>query len=170
MTAVVCPGCGLAHEPRGLPPVPELSASGECRAESAEVLAAFYEPDLVSSRQYVIDAYACTHPDATSRRGVQTTALCLMTMDLYLECGQPVSDGSLMHQEMMRAGASDFTALDAPPSSGCPTHRTVHDADRSAYAEQAAAWAVAVWELWSAHHEQVRDWNLRWVPHRVRRR
>lgn len=168
MTLVVCSGCGLAHEARGLPPVAGLSASGECRAESAEVLAVFYQPDLVPARQYVVDAYACTHPDATTPRGIRTTALCLMTMDLYLECGQLVSDGSLMHQEMMRAGASGFAALHPPTSCSMPTHRLVSQAADLDYVERARVWAATVWEAWAPHHDQVREWNLRWVPQRVR--
>ncbi len=168
MNVVTCPGCGLSHERRGLAREAGLAASGECRAESGLVLSAFYEPDLVDLRQHVVDAYACTHPDISTRRGRMTTGLCLMTLDLYLECGQPVSDGSRMHQEMMRAGAGDFPALDPPPPGTAPTHRLLTEAPRATYAELSRIWGAAVWAAWEQHHTQVREWNLRWCPHRVR--
>ncbi|SCF35309.1 hypothetical protein GA0074695_5960 [Micromonospora viridifaciens] len=101
MSLISCPGCGLVHIDRGLPAVPDRAATGECAAEAGAVQAAFYAPDLLGYRQYVVDAYACLHADPSTRIGVQATALCLMTMDLYLECGQPVSEGSILHQEMM---------------------------------------------------------------------
>lgn len=168
MTLTTCPGCNLTHPGRNLAEVSGLLASPECRAESAEVLAAFYTPPLVGVRQYVVDAYACTHPDTTTTRGIQTTALCLMTLDLYLECAQPVSDGSIMHQEMMRAGATGFHVLDGPAPGSCPTHHVFSDSPPTEYAHAARTWAAAVWAAWQPHHGQVREWNLRWVPHRVR--
>lgn len=163
-----CPGCGLRHPERAAPAAPGLLASPECRAESAEVLAPFYEPPLVALRQHVVDAYACTHPDTATARGIQTTALCLMTLDLTLECSQPVAEGSTMHHEMMRAGATGFRALDRPAPGMMPTHRLLLDAPRSALADRAREWATAVWAAWEPHHRLVREWNERWVPHRVR--
>lgn len=135
--------------------------------DSGEYLARFYQHDLMAARQYVVDAYACTHPDVSTRRGIQTTALCLMTMDLYLNCGQSVADGSLMHQEMMRAGASGFTALRRPPVGSCPTYRVLAKHSGRDGAAVARGWAAAVWDAWAPHHAQVREWNIRWVPERV---
>lgn len=167
---VRCPGCGLAHPSRGLPARTGLAASGECHAEAGQVLAAFYEPDLVTVRQYVVDAYACTHPDTSLRVGVQTTALCLMTLDLYLRCGQPVADGSRLHGEMMRHHPQVFVALEPPSFAGVPTHRLLLDATRDRYPALAEQWARRVWEAWSPHHAQVRAWNELLVPDRVRGR
>jgi hypothetical protein len=165
---VQCPGCGLRHEDLGLPAPRGLAATGECRAESGTVLAAFYgDPELLHQRQYVVDAYAALHPDPTTRVGVQTTALCLMTMDLYLECGQPVADGSAMHQEMMRTHPQVFRPLDPPSHEGVPTHRLLLDAPHDRYGELGRPWARAVWGAWAPHHAQIRAWNELLVPRRV---
>lgn len=130
--------------------------------------AAFYEPDLAPLRQYVVDAFACQHPDPSTRRGVQTTALCLMTMDLYLKCGQPVSEASPMHKEMMRTHPDVFGDLPAPHLTSALTHRHVAAGSREEYAVRAREWACSVWAAWAPHHAQVRAWNELLVPHRVR--
>lgn len=170
MTAVAkiqCPSCGLTHLAGGLPKPRGILASGECHAASSEVLAAFYQPSLVSERQYVVDAYACTHPENTTRLGVQTTALCLMTLDLSLECGQPVAEGSAMHQEMMRQHPDFFTPLEIPPLEQLPTYEMFWEAPQTEYRILAREWAEQIWQAWSPHHAQIRAWNLQLVPHRV---
>jgi hypothetical protein len=169
MGTVTCPGCGLVHPDRHLPPVPERAMTGECAADAAPVRAAFYEPDLAPLRQYVVDALAAQHPSTVSRRAVQTTALCLMTMDLYFECGQPVNEGSRMHQEMMRTHPAVFVALDPPDLTGSLTHRHVSSEPREQYASRAKEWARSVWETWAPHHAQIRAWNEQLVPSRARR-
>lgn len=132
------------------------------------MLAEFYQPDLFSCRQYVVDAFACQHPKSSTRRGIQATALCLMTMDLYFECGHDVALGAQLHQEMMRSHPDIFFVLDAPDLTGALTHRHVSSAEaRDLYPVRAREWAHSVWEAWTAHHEQIREWNVRTVPHRV---
>lgn len=168
MKTVTCPGCGLIHPDLGLPRPPERRMTGECAAEAALVMAAFYQGELISGRQYVIDALACQHPDRTTRRAVQTTALCLMTMDLYFECDQPVGDGSAMHQEQMRTHPDIFVALDAPDLTTALSHRHVAAGPHDEYADRAEQWARTVWAAWAPHHRQVRKWNELTVPHRVR--
>lgn len=167
MPEVQCPSCGLIHPAVGLPRPRGLLASGECHAASSELLSAFYQPNLMNARQYVVDAYACTHPDNVTRVGVQTTALCLMTLDLYLECGQPVSEGSEMHQEMMRLHPDFFTPLDIPPLRHLPTYLIFAEEAETKYKMLAREWAEQVWQAWSPHHEQIRTWNVRLVPQRV---
>lgn len=165
---VACPSCGDAYPDLGLPAPADLRASGECRAASAERFAPFYAAPLVGHRQLVVDAYACTHPDAGTRKGAQATALSLMTLDLMLECGQPVADGSAMHHEMMRAGPPTFPALAAPSLAGVPTSRIVEGRSAGELPAIAREWAEAVWAAWSDHHGQVRAWNEQLVPQRVR--
>lgn len=170
MTDVVaCPGCGLAHRSRGLVRPSERTATGECHEEYGVVLSRFYEDAaLLPRRQYMVDAYACQHPDGSSRRAIQTTALCLMTLDLVLECGQHVADGSRMHAEMMDSHQDMFVELQAPDLTRALTHRHVAQPDSADYGERAREWAQSVWDVWAPAHEQVRQWNLRTVPHRVR--
>lgn len=52
----------------------------------AELLARSYsDPGLRQVHQLVVDAYAAQHAGGTSRRQVQTVALCLMTLCLVFE-------------------------------------------------------------------------------------
>ncbi|WP_415789062.1 DUF5946 family protein [Deinococcus saxicola] len=167
MTEIQCPGCGLFHPSAGLQAPRGLAASGECSSASSLVLSAFYQPELVSERQYVVDAYACTHPDSSTRIGIQTTALCLMTLDLYLECGQSVAEGSQMHQEMMRGRPDFFTRLDPPSLQAVPTYQLFLGVPSANSTALACNWAERVWRAWATHHEQIRAWNQQLVPHRV---
>lgn len=170
MTAtVVCPGCDLSHPAQGLDSPSNLLASGECAADYAATISCFYgDPDLVPLRQYVVDAYACQHPRTTTRKGVQTTALCLMTLDLILERGQDVASGSLLHQEMMRGDPGVFVALASPDLRTALTYRHLSPTDvQHAPGERAREWAQSVWAAWAAHHGQVRQWNKLLVPHRL---
>ena len=167
--SVACPGCGLLHTARGLDHAQDLLASGECVAQHAAAVSCFYsDPDLVRRRQYVVDAYACQHPLATTRRGVQTTALCLMTLDLVLERGLDVALGSALHQEMMRERPDVFVALAAPDLRTALTYRHLSSAAyQPARGERAREWAQSVWDAWTPHHGQIRQWNQLLVPHRL---
>lgn len=118
-STTACPGCGARFENRDVPKPPDsLLAGPGCFAQQSELLASFYHADLMGSWQLVVDAYACSHPRSDTPRGIQATALSLMTLDFYLERGQPVADGSRMHAEMMRTKPSIFTALTAPREAG----------------------------------------------------
>lgn len=170
MTGLVrCPGCGLLHAATGLDTAQDLRASGECAEQYAAAVSCFYsDPSLVPLRQYVVDAYACQHPLAATRRGVQTTALCLMTLDLVLECGLDVALGPRLHQEMMRERRGAFTALAAPDLRTALTHRHLLTApSQHTRGERAREWAQSVWDAWTEHHRQVRQWNQLLVPHRL---
>lgn len=113
--AVVCPGRGLLHVALGLDGPQNLHASGECAAQYAATVSCFCsEPDLVPQRQHVVDAYACQHPLATTRRGVQTSARCPMTLDLVLDRGLDVALGSALHRKMMHTRPEVFAALATP--------------------------------------------------------
>lgn len=120
---VACPSCGLHHPDAGLPRPADLRASGECEAAGAAAVARFYAPGPMWSRQFGVDAYACSHPEPSTPAGIQRTALCLMTLDLSLECGQPVGEGSAMHGEMMRSRPTIFTALEPPRGAEPRAHR-----------------------------------------------
>lgn len=91
-----------------------------------------------------------------------------MTMDLYLGVGQPVSDGSAMHQEMAVARTRPFEALGPPSMSDVLTHRHLAKTPMEQLPRLAEEWARSVWQAWSTHHAQVRAWNRELVPHRLR--
>lgn len=90
-----------------------------------------------------------------------------MTMDLYLECDQPIAAGSIMHAEMMRDRPTIFYPLTPPLKRGKLSSRTLLNAEPRDRADLAIQWAREVWNLWGAHKSQIRAWNAQLVPHRV---
>ena len=167
MITTPCPGCGLGHETLDLDPVDDLDATGECAREFGGVSAPFYaEAALVPKRQYVVDAYACQHPSVRTRRAVQTTALCLMTLDLVLDVGLDVALASRLHQQMMRKHPAMFIPLSKPDLAGTLTHRHLAraQAQQTSLERAAREWAESVWQAWRGHHDQVRQWNHMLVP------
>ena len=159
-----CPGCGLVHPDLGLDPPVDLDATGECAREFGSVSEYFYRvPELVPMRQYVVDGYACQHPSVATRRAVQTTALCLMTLDLVVEAGLGVELGPRLHKLMMERHPDVFFALPRPDLAGTLTHRHLA-VDPARLADRAREWAESVWHAWREQHAQVRAWNRLIVP------
>lgn len=52
--------------------------------------------------QTIVDAYAAQHAGGTSRREIQTVALCLMTLCLFCEDDVDPADGPKLHKQMDR--------------------------------------------------------------------
>ncbi len=163
MTVIECLGCGLTHEPAGMPRPAERNATGECFEEYGLLLArSSSTPGYRPVHQLVVDAYTCQHPAGRSRREVQSTALSLMTLCLFCEEGEDPADGSWLHAMMMRGRPGFFRRLDPPNLTGLLTHRDVSGAQcPSQHAELAWSWATSVWSVWESHHPTVREWNVR---------
>lgn len=154
-----CPGCGLETVNRQLPVPDERAATGECFAEYGELLPRIYghPGGRHPLYQMVIDCYAVQHPEQGSRRGLQAVALCLMTLELVLERGGDPSQGSRMHQLMMRDRPDFFRPLAHGELDTLLIHRDVR---RSDHWEQAVwEWSRQVWDAWSPAHASIREWN-----------
>lgn len=168
MTTVECPGCGLVHEARGRPRPAKRGATGECFEEYGILLDRSYSrAEYRPAHQLVVDAYICQHP-GTSRREVQSTALCLMTLCLFCaDAADPAdpadpADGPWLHAMMMRGRPDFFHHLDPPDLTGLLTHREVLMArSASEHALLARAWAGSVWSAWEPQHAVVGEWVAR---------
>lgn len=155
-----CPGCGLvATEASGPPPV-EHTGSGACYALYGELLARSYgDPGFRQVHQLVVDAYAAQHAGGTSRREIQTVALCLMTLALVIEHDVDPAEGPRLHKQMVR-NRQPFRWLQPPPQRHLLTVRDVLAArDMDEHARLVREWARQVWAAWAPHHATIQHWT-----------
>lgn len=90
---------------------------------------------------------------------MQTVALCLMTLCLFVEDGVPVADGPRLHQQML-AHRPPLRWLEPPPQQSWFTVADVLCARSVEEHEQLVRrWASQVWQAWSPHHDTVLQWN-----------
>jgi hypothetical protein len=155
-----CAGCGLVTLDPGGPAPAEHIASAACFAAYGQVLARSYtDPAYRRVHQMVVDAYAAQHAGGTTRRQVQTVALCLMTLCLFVEDDVEIAEGPALHKAMV-ARRPDFTWLAPPPRPGLLTIAEVLTAEGPAeHCRLVREWGGQVWQAWSQHHATIRAWN-----------
>jgi uncharacterized protein DUF5946 len=156
--ARACPGCGLMLAVGYGPVHPYIGASAACWALYGELTArAFARPEYLAVHQMTVDAYAVQHPGGAERRAVQSVALHLMTLCLWLERDGDPRDGPRLHRRMVRRPIWHW--LDPPDLDGRMTVRDALGArDLADPARGVGAWAGDVWAAWSPHHDTVRRW------------
>ncbi|MBE1558747.1 DUF5946 family protein [Nonomuraea africana] len=161
MTTTFCPGCGLVAPATGGPLPRERGASAECRERYGELLARSYGiAEYRHVHQLVVDAYIVQHPAGDSRREIQSVALCLMTLCLFVEGAADPRDGAMLHKRMMADRPGYFHWLRPPPLHGLMTAVDVLAARDAVEHERLVwAWGREVWQAWSPHHATVRRWN-----------
>lgn len=160
-TEPACPGCSLRTPDSDGPAPSEHRASPGCYALYGQVLARDYaDPDYYRlAHQIIVDAYAAQHAGGTSRREIQTVALCLMTLCLVVEDHVPPAEGPALHKRMI-GRRPDFTWLEPPPLHGLMTVADILPArDAEEHADLALRWGTQVWRAWAPHHATVRAWN-----------
>jgi hypothetical protein len=155
-----CPGCGLTTPDTGGAPPAELAASAGCWERYGQLLARSYGIEAYRGvHQLVVDTYVAQHPGGTTRRQVQTLALCLMTLCLFIEDGADPREGPALHKRMV-ANRPDFHWLQPPPLHGLITVADVLPASIPAEHERLVwAWGRDVWQAWAPHHSTIRKWN-----------
>ncbi len=141
-----------------------MTSSPECWAAFGALLAVQYsEPARMAHHQLLVDAYAVQHPGAggpdPDPRAVQSVALHLMTLCLFLEHGVDPALGTQLHKAMVQRPS--LHPLPAPTSPGTLTVTSVPlDADVAAARDAAYAWARSTWDAWRDNHEVVEGWLL----------
>jgi hypothetical protein len=154
-----CPGYGLDLAENGTPP-PERGASGACFTRYGELLARSYSiPAYRPVHQLVVDAYIAQHPAGTTHREIQSVAVCLMTLCLFIEEGVDPQEGPALHKRM---ATQRFHWLEPPVLSGLRTVEDVLVAGNATDHERLVwAWSRDVWQAWAPHHATIRAWNAR---------
>ncbi|MCX5206482.1 DUF5946 family protein [Streptomyces sp. NBC_00237] len=158
-----CPGCGLAAPATGGPLPAERVASAECWQRYGELLARSYTvADCRHVHQLVVDSYVAQHAGGESRREIQTVALCLMTLCLFVEDDADPREGPALHRRMMADRPAYFHWLEPPPQIGLMTAADVLAArDAVEHERLVRAWSRGVWRAWAPHHATIRGWNAR---------
>ena len=158
-TSGPCPGCGVVLPANDGPTHRYLGASAACWALYGQLIAReFTNAAYFAVHQMSTDTYAVQHPGVPERRTIQSVALHLMTLCLFLERGADPLDGSKLHKRMV--GNPYFHWLEPPRPNGKMTVADVLRAEGPVeHRRLVAAWARAVWNAWASHHSIVRTWT-----------
>jgi hypothetical protein len=139
-----------------------MTSSPECWAAFGSLLAVQYnDPKRMEYHQLLVDAYAVQHPGSdpgdADPRAVQSVAIHLMTLCLFLEHGANPAWGTQLHKTMVKRPS--FHPLPTPESLGTLTVASMPvDADPASARAAAYAWARSAWAAWSDHHDVIEDW------------
>jgi Family of unknown function (DUF5946) len=156
----VCCGCGITLPVESGPTHPYMLGSVACWRGYGELLAAQYsDPERMRFHQVVVDAYAVQHPDGDDPRAVQSVAIHLMTLALFLERGVDPALGTRLHGQMLARPV--FHRLERPgeASAGGLTFRYVPlEGDAIGARERAYEWARQAWASWGPCQEVVWRW------------
>ncbi len=176
----VCPGCGVvlpaapqAGQASATSPGPTheyMTSSPECWSRFGVLLAAQYsDPARMQFHQLVVDAYAVQHPGSQGDhegdeqppdpRAVQSVAIHLMTLCLFLDHGFDPARGTTLHRAMV--DRPSFHHLPAPASRGALTVTSVPtdpSADIATVRTATYDWASSAWNAWGEHHDVVHAW------------
>ena len=137
-----------------------LESSAACWAMYSEVLAREYsDPALFRAiHRLTVDAYAAQHPGQPSPQSTSSVAMHLLRLCAVLEHGAGPEEAAQFMVEASR-NKDQYHWLTPPDSPGARTARDVWLApDPGRHAEAVGTWARSVWEAWSPHHGQVRQW------------
>ena len=157
-TGTACPGCGLILPSIDGPTHSYLNASPACWALYGEVLAReFGDPKRFEIHQVTVDTYAVQHSGGSDRRAVQSLALHLMTLCLFVERGVDPGGGPGLHQRLV--GGHTRERLEPPHPNGSLTVAHAHEAVNAGdHIERVWSWARDVWQAWSPHHDTIHRW------------
>ena len=117
-----CPGCGASVTTSDTVSAPGGAAARECSDAFDRALAASYEsPVRRAVHQLVVDAYIAQHGGGTAPKEVQSVAVCLMTLKLFVDDGVDPRRGPVLHRRMTD-GPVEFLRLEPPAfTDGGPT-------------------------------------------------
>jgi hypothetical protein len=155
-----CCGCGVALPFQDGPTHPYMLGSAACWRGYGELLAAQYsDPGRMRFHQVIVDAYAAQHPDGDDPRAVQSVAIHLMTLALFLERDVDPALGTRLHGQMLARPV--FHRLEKPDGdpTGALTFRHVPvDGDVDLARDRTYEWARLVWDSWGRSQDVVRGW------------
>ncbi len=159
-TLSACPGCGVVLPAVERPAHPYMTSSSACWEGYAALLAVQYaSPERMAFHQLVVDAFAAQHPGEDDPRAIQSVAIHLMTMGMFLEDGVDPALGTSLHRRMAERPVFHRLQRQAvlPAERLTWKHMPLHGPGSTARA-RAYAWARSVWAEWEPHHATVRGW------------
>jgi hypothetical protein len=154
-----CFSCGGEYPDIDGPVHRYMKSSPGCWAVYGEVLAREYgNPAYFEVHRLTVDAYAVQHPGAHDRQSIQSVALHLVRLCLFIEHGLSAEEAN----DAMLETAKDkdrFIYLEPPSSKGRITAADVAMAASPAqHKDLVRRWAHSCWKAWSAHHATIDGW------------
>jgi hypothetical protein len=155
-----CCGCGITLPVEDGPTHPYMLGSAACWRGYGELLAVQYsDPQRMRFHQLVVDAYAVQHPGGDDPRAIQSVAIHLMTLALFLERDVDPALGTQLHKQMVARPAFHRLQQPAQASKEALTFQHVPlGGDVAIARERAYEWARSAWAAWEPHHEVVDGW------------
>lgn len=158
MMEETCAGCGARLPRHDGPTHPYIGASSGCGSEYSRVLAHEYGPlGYPPVHRLTVDTYAAQHPGTPSRQAVQSVAVHLIGLHLWLERRLPATEITAQIGDAVRRGG--FHWLEPPSDQGV---RKAHQIDLSTDVEEHTraieGWAGSVWDAWHEHADTLRRW------------
>jgi uncharacterized protein DUF5946 len=137
-----------------------MLGSAGCWRGYGELLAVQYsDPRRMEFHQVVVDAYAVQHPGDDDPRAVQSVAIHLMTLALFLDRGVDPALGTQLHKQMV--SRPTFHRLERPgagPESTLTFQHVPLDGNVDVARERAYEWARSAWASWEPRHDVVHRW------------
>ncbi len=158
-THTSCFSCGGRFPEMEGPVHRYMKSTPGCWAVYGAVLAREYSDlSYFQVHRLTVDAYAVQHPGADDRQSIQSVALHLIRLCLFLEHDLKAEDANAA---MLLAGRNKakFHRLPAPQLMGQVTAADViKTSSVTAHKDRVMAWAHAAWEAWSEQHHIIRSW------------
>lgn len=151
---IICPGCGVKLQSKNLPPSEFYNASGECNELFNELSG--YTLSMGNTNfihQFAGDAYGAQHAGAPTKN--IRIAFALIGLCLAIEYNYTGRQAQLIH---MKIPKQNWETLEPPKEKAIITVADVlkanSDSERIVMINQ---WVNSVWNIWSQHHEWVRQ-------------
>jgi len=137
-----------------------MLGSAACWRGYGELLAVQYsEPQRMAFHQVVVDAYAAQHPGEGDPRAVQSVAIHLMTLALFLDHGVDPALGTKLHKQMVaRPTFHRLQRPDPDPERTLTFQHVPLNGSVDIARERAYEWGRSVWASWEPHQETVHRW------------
>ena len=136
-----------------------MQSTPGCWAAYGRVLAREYQDQrFFEVHRLTVDAYAVQHPGVPGRQSIQSVAIHLVRLCLFLERGLAPEKANAA---MLAAAKfkTQFHWLEPPSSLGV---LTVADVEKAAGVDEhklaVRTWAAQMWRVWSPHHHVIRTW------------
>jgi len=154
----VCSGCGVELPAHDGPVHRYLESSPAWWAKYGELLAREYQnPEFMAAHRLTVDSCAVQHPGRPSPQSIQSVAVHPISLHAVLELGMDPHRASELIRDCVNRGGFVWIEPPVPPARLTVTYPLAASSADS-HVNAVREWALAAWQSWHAHHEQVRAW------------
>ena len=111
----------------------------------------------MAAHRLTVDSYAVQHPGRPSPQSIQSVAVHLISLHAVLELGMDLRRATELVRGCVDRGG--FAWIEPPVPPACLTLMyPLAASSADSHVNAVREWALAAWQSWHAHHEQVRAW------------